>query len=415
MLRTALANAYKIADLFVLRIRFPAGRQSAFQHGLYFTDDRPQHAPANAMRKDSATGRLQTADVEQRPRDKPTTVEYVNIGLMILSLAIASAIPFELFLFAYAVLGPLHYVTEISWLYDRRFFAPRSTDALPLIAGALLITLGNPDVLGPAATERLNSLHVSGIGIADFFKTIHPDVMFVAFGAALILAVTQTKAARLFGFALVGASCLLFRAGGSDSSASVYFKLFGIYLPTLVHVFIFTGAFTLAGALKRQSAAGYASLGVFLVCGALTLWLPNLAMSLDTGAPAVFWKGFRELSFASLDDLMGKSTQQLIGTNVFTSELVLRLVRFFAFAYTYHYLNWFSKTSIIQWHAVSRGRMILITAMWIASIALYAVNYEIGLRWLFLLSMAHVLLEFPLNHKSFLEIGSELRRRLLPT
>ena len=170
----------------------------------------------------------------------------------------------------------------------------------------------------------------------------------------------------------------------------------------------------LAGALKRQSAAGYASLAVFLVCGALALWLPNLAAGSSTTAPAIFWRGFRELSFASLDDLMGHTREQLIGTNVFTSGLVLRLVRFLAFAYTYHYLNWFSKTSIIQWHAVSVGRLVLVAAVWIASVGLYAVNYDVGLYWLFMLSMAHVLLEFPLNHKSFLEIGSELRRRLLP-
>ena len=56
---------------------------------------------------------------------KPATVEYINIGLMLVAFVVASLIPFELFLFAYAVLGPLHYATEISWLYDRRFFAPR--------------------------------------------------------------------------------------------------------------------------------------------------------------------------------------------------------------------------------------------------------------------------------------------------
>ena len=53
-------------------------------------------------------------------------------------------------------------------------------------------------------------------------------------------------------------------------------------------------------------AAGYASLVVFVACGALALWLPNLAFGSPTAAPAVFWQGFRELSFASLDDLMGQ-------------------------------------------------------------------------------------------------------------
>ena len=28
-----------------------------------------------------------------------------------------------MFLFAYAFLGPLHYLTEISWLHDRQYFA----------------------------------------------------------------------------------------------------------------------------------------------------------------------------------------------------------------------------------------------------------------------------------------------------
>jgi hypothetical protein len=32
-------------------------------------------------------------------------------------------------------------------------------------------------------------------------------------------------------------------------------------------------------------------------------------------------------------------------------------LRFIAFAYTYHYLNWFSKTDIIRWHVVSQRRI----------------------------------------------------------
>lgn len=42
---------------------------------------------------------------------------------MILSCGVAFIYPFELFVFSYAVLGPLHYLTEISWLHDRNFFA----------------------------------------------------------------------------------------------------------------------------------------------------------------------------------------------------------------------------------------------------------------------------------------------------
>ena len=75
------------------------------------------------------------ADAPRRlGRAKPgaAAVELANVGLMGLAFAVACIVPFELFLFAYAVLGPLHYATEISWLYDRRFFAPRKSDWLLL-------------------------------------------------------------------------------------------------------------------------------------------------------------------------------------------------------------------------------------------------------------------------------------------
>src|SRR5438045_4469719 len=70
-------------------------------------------------------------------------VNYLNIGLMILSCVIAFIIPFELFLFSYAILGPLHYLTEISWLHKRQCFSPGKKDFLILGIFALLITLAN--------------------------------------------------------------------------------------------------------------------------------------------------------------------------------------------------------------------------------------------------------------------------------
>src|SRR3984885_2522166 len=50
------------------------------------------------------------------------TIDLANIVLMIISCVAAFLLPFELFLFSYAVLGPLHYLTEISWLHDRSYF-----------------------------------------------------------------------------------------------------------------------------------------------------------------------------------------------------------------------------------------------------------------------------------------------------
>jgi hypothetical protein len=92
---------------------------------------------------------------------------------------------------------------------------------------------------------------------------------------------------------------------------------------------------------------------------------------------------------------------------VYESQTGILIMRFIAFAYTYHYLNWFSKTEIIRWHKVPKGRFIAVIVLWIASLAVYAYNYALGLQWLFFLSFSHVLLEFPLNFTSFVGIFKE--------
>ncbi|MEZ4686061.1 MAG: hypothetical protein R3B47_08345 [Bacteroidia bacterium] len=49
------------------------------------------------------------------------SVDKLNIGLVI--AAFGGDVPaFELFLFSYAFLGPLHYLTEINWLQKRSYF-----------------------------------------------------------------------------------------------------------------------------------------------------------------------------------------------------------------------------------------------------------------------------------------------------
>jgi hypothetical protein len=108
-----------------------------------------------------------------------------------------------------------------------------------------------------------------------------------------------------------------------------------------------------------------------------------------------------------LHDLFA-SPRPLSKAEFFTSEFNIVVTRFIAWAYTYHYLNWFSKTSIIGWHQISRLRLSAVLCIWLASVVIYAVNYSLGFKWLFLLSFAHVCLEFPLNHRSFIGIGSEL-------
>ncbi|MFN3940014.1 MAG: hypothetical protein ACK4IY_05470, partial [Chitinophagales bacterium] len=97
---------------------------------------------------------------------------------------------------------------------------------------------------------------------------------------------------------------------------------------------------------------------------------------------------------------------------IYFSNTGILITRFIAYAYTYHYLNWFSKTSIIKWHDVPKQQLFIILTLWVLSVVLYASNYYTGLMALYFLSFLHVVLEFPLNFQSFKQIGEQLRMRL---
>jgi hypothetical protein len=172
------------------------------------------------------------------------------------------------------------------------------------------------------------------------------------------------------------------------SNARAY-ALLAYFIITIVHVLIFTAAFVLYGALKRKSGAALISLGVFAVCVASFFLIP--AQPLLAASPRI-----REMYdfFAPLNEQLNA----LFGLQggVYEGVAVMRLI---AFAYTYHYLNWFSKTSIIGWHHVTRARATAIVILWTAAVAPMP-SITAGLSVLYVLSVLR-LLEFPLNHQTF--------------
>jgi hypothetical protein len=62
---------------------------------------------------------------------------YFNIAAMLAASCLAMLIPFELVLLSYAILGPGHYLTEISWLNGRQFFTPKKYDIFIIIGVAV--------------------------------------------------------------------------------------------------------------------------------------------------------------------------------------------------------------------------------------------------------------------------------------
>jgi hypothetical protein len=329
----------------------------------------------------------------------PRTVDLLNIGLMFASLAAAFALPFELFLFSYAVLGPLHYLTEISWLGERNFFTRGKRDWIPLAALTVLVLFSNSYIVG--------RWHI--VALAPYW----PQLTFAAFALAFVFAIVPGRAERIVGAIAVLVVVTAFAGVGARS-----WLLFGIFVTTILHVCVFTGAFMLFGALKSRSTTGYVATALLVVCSLIALFAPAQASTAVSSYVSSSYASFhvmntelaRVLGFGTTPP--GSSAPFANYRDLLTSGPGIALQRFIAFAYTYHYLNWFSKTSIIRWHKVDRRKLAFASAVWIASLALYASSYELGAKWLFLLSFAHVLLEFPLNHLSFVGIGNELSARV---
>jgi len=165
------------------------------------------------------------------------------------------------------------------------------------------------------------------------------------------------------------------------------------FLVTIIHVLIFTAAFVLSGAIKQRSRSGLISFGIFVGCTVLCLAssLPSLPPSESVRQAYRFFEPLN-LQIAIFLGLPGNS--------IYEAERI-GVMRLIAFAYTYHYLNWFSKTSVIGWHMVSRPRALLIALFWFGSIGLYVFSYSVGFAVLYGASLLHVLLEFPLNAKTF--------------
>jgi hypothetical protein len=298
-------------------------------------------------------------------------INYINIAAMIIASCLAILIPFELVLLSYALLGPGHYLTEISWLKGRQFFTLRKYDYLRISAVVACCLL---------------------------FKLPNANLVYYTFGLSFILLVVNRSINRLLAFILWAI------AGFFLLNHNLFYTILGIYVPTLVHVYLFTGAFMLLGAMRQNSLSGYLALACFLLCPVLLCLLFPAWHIVPSGWAISNYGHFAPLNTITLRDP---------SVNVFTNSASILLTRLFAFAYTYHYINWFSKTSIINWHHISRAKVLIIALIWIASVVLYFYNYRLGIRWLFLLSLAHVILEFPLNHRSFLSIGKEMKK-LLP-
>lgn len=319
-------------------------------------------------------------------------IDRLNIALIAMSMLLAVRWPFETLLLAYAVLGPLHYMTEISWLHDRNYFLPRRRDAWPLLVAGLVLILA--------------LIALAGAGRDTLGRAVGNGALFALFGFALAMVLTPSWPKRLLALAALVPACLWLArsAGFADSLAG--------YLPTVIHVYVFTGLFMLLGWLRRPSRDSAGALAAYLLCP-LLCWLAPL----DFSASASAWA---ERSFVGTlgpinELILGDAGLALDRAQLIEHPVSILVTRILALAYLYHYLNWFSKVEVIGWARISPTRAVAIVSLWIGAVALYFHNYLLGFAVLLILSFMHVVLEFPLNHRSFRDIGSLVRTRLAPS
>lgn len=312
---------------------------------------------------------------------KPAAIHHINSGLIIVSCIIAFFIPFELFLFSYAVLGPLHYLTEIGWLHKKNYFTKGKYDFIFLIISCVLLVYWN--YVPPKSHTLVADIIIFGL-LSSFVFVFMKDWLYRV--VVIILAVIM--------IAFINQS-------------PVYFTWSAIFLPTVIHVFVFTWAFMLYGVLKEKSVSGLISIFVLIICGSLLFIIQpqNLFYEVSNFIKNSYtnfsFLNFQFVNFFNLDQFTEKN-------QIYTTNAGFVVMRFIAFAYTYHYLNWFSKTSVIKWHQVPKQTLFFTLFIWILSIAIYAYDYTLGMNVLFFLSFLHVFLEFPLNIVSFTGIGKEL-------
>ena len=321
-------------------------------------------------------------------------IDLINIALVVLSLIVAIKIPFELFLFSYIILGPLHYLTEITWLHKKNYFF--------------------------SATKKWSIIFI----LLAILLSIYPTVKFFDFGIsqsiedALKLVAQHDSFFLLTGF-LFAVGLIFFNRGKyltlmllliipiaflSLTYLPNLFLFIGVFLPTLIHVYLFTLLFILYGAIKTKSIYGVYLASTLLLVPFIISYIPIDKINYQPSKETI--DTFASINVMQVSAFIAKISDELQdGKFKVFSVVGIRIQVFISFAYTYHYLNWFSKTSIIGWkNAISKKRILVILFIWMVSIGLYMYDFKTGLVALFFLSILHVFLEFPLNVTTIKEI-----------
>jgi hypothetical protein len=327
---------------------------------------------------------------------KVLLIDRLNIILILVSAILAYFFPLSLFILAYAILGPLHYFTEINWLHERQYYFQKKKYVwlvIGLIASSIL-------VLPKLLFEYVN-LNSDQQAFWTFVNSWSNAALFVS----LVLAVSGLLAKKIWHWILASVIAIsgAFLLNGSD----VYTMLIGLFVPTIIHVYLFTIIFMIYGAKKSKSRMGYWAAAIGIIMPVFFVFLP-VSSSLYQFIPS-----FKDIYLGNNFHVTPVIFAKYLGisegkTFFFYEHMELRLMMFISFIYCYHYLNWFSKTTVIQWHKMlTIKRTLLIAIFWLICLILFYIDFRLGFLFSLFFSFLHVILEFPLNALSIKGVFSK--------
>ena len=315
--------------------------------------------------------------------------DFLNFIFIVISFALALILPFELFLFSYAFLGPMHYLTEINWLKSKAYFSKSKLPIYFIIGITLLISLhyinAYYDFLHFGIDKKLQKSLVTYLILSSFLFVLLTELFKNQF--------SKVKYAIIFIFLASILLTVLFL----KNNYAVHIITF-VFLPTLIHVFLFTFLFMWIGYLKKPSRFSLISCMLMLIIPFLIAFFPNQLFQEISSLQG--FETYQNTSFLNLNYTISSflDKQFEASTSFYDTIHGIKIQSFIAFAYTYHYLNWFSKINVIGWaKSISKVNLFTVMLLWTVSVALYLYDFKLGLMVLFFMSLGHVLLEFPLN------------------
>ncbi|MBL4709844.1 MAG: hypothetical protein JKY48_15535 [Flavobacteriales bacterium] len=315
-------------------------------------------------------------------------IDLLNVFLVLLCGTLAYFFPLKVFLLSFAILGPLHYLTEINWLNTNNYFT-RSKKKLWLIIGVLTSLI----VIVPRLYFEFLGRNNSDFLSIFLLKINHWSNGAIFFCLLLAVGSQFIKKQRDWGILIL----LTLLGTYFLNRLETFTMIVGVLIPTIVHVYIFTLLFMLYGAKKTKSKVAYISIVLALVVPIVFTFIPidpdNYSFS-DYFKSALIDNHLHRIPVV-FSKLLGLSD----GSSFFFYEVLeLRMMMFISFIYLYHYLNWFSKTTTIFWHkTLTLKRSAFIGSFWLFLLILFYCDFKIGLLAALFFSFLHVVLEFPLN------------------